>query len=87
VALTAVSDAPAVVFTDRLDIVGTNPLGQALLAPMFDDAGPIWPGSCSWTKRPRRLSIPNGIGSPMGTSPTACARRRHETRATEHCSG
>lgn len=39
-ALAAVSDAPAVVFTDRLDIGGTNPVGQALLAPMLGDDRP-----------------------------------------------
>jgi hypothetical protein len=35
-ALAAASDAPAVVFTDRLDIVETNPVEQALPAPMLE---------------------------------------------------
>ncbi|MEZ0494421.1 hypothetical protein AB2L28_19460 [Kineococcus sp. TBRC 1896] len=34
-ALAAVTDTPAAVLTDRLDVVATNPLGRAVLAPVL----------------------------------------------------
>ncbi|MCH6470757.1 MmyB family transcriptional regulator [Sinomonas terrae] len=39
-ALDAIAEAPAVVFTDRLDVVAANRLGRALLTPVFEDDRP-----------------------------------------------
>ncbi|WP_169251965.1 hypothetical protein [Brevibacterium sp. 'Marine'] len=39
-ALDAVTDAPAAVLTDRLDVVAVNGLGRALLAPVLADDWP-----------------------------------------------
>jgi transcriptional regulator with XRE-family HTH domain len=45
--LDAITGAPAVVRTDRLDILATNPLGRALYAPLFDgpSSGPGRPAN------------------------------------------
>jgi hypothetical protein len=39
-ALDAIADAPAMVLTDRLDVVAVNRLGQALLTPVLEDVRP-----------------------------------------------